>query len=46
VIRAGGNRWAEWQDHIRVTAGTWEEMGKFNAALDQVVKEGSVLSKT
>jgi hypothetical protein len=26
---------------VRVTVGTYEEMGKFNAALDQVLKEGS-----
>ncbi len=37
---AGANRWPEWPDHIRVTVGTYEEMGKFNAALSEVVKEG------
>jgi histidinol-phosphate/aromatic aminotransferase/cobyric acid decarboxylase-like protein len=37
---AGANRWPEWPDYIRVTVGTYEEMGKFNAALAQVVKEG------
>jgi histidinol-phosphate/aromatic aminotransferase/cobyric acid decarboxylase-like protein len=25
---------------VRVTVGTYEEMGKFNAALDLVIKEG------
>jgi len=39
-ILLAGNRWPEWPAHIRVTVGTYEEMGKFNAALDQVVKEG------
>jgi histidinol-phosphate/aromatic aminotransferase/cobyric acid decarboxylase-like protein len=37
---AGANRWPEWPQHIRVTVGTYEEMGKFNAALDAVLKEG------
>jgi hypothetical protein len=32
----------KWPQHIRVTVGTYEEMGKFNAALDLVVKEGPV----
>ena len=45
IMLAGASRWAEWPQHIRVTVGTWEEMGKFNAALAQVVKEGPVLSK-
>ena len=40
VMLAGANRWPEWPDHIRVTVGTYEEMGKFNAALSEVVKEG------
>jgi len=39
-IMLAGNRWPEWPDHIRVTVGTYEEMGKFNAALTQVIKEG------
>jgi histidinol-phosphate aminotransferase len=39
-ILLAGNRWPEWPEHIRVTVGTYEEMGKFNAALSQVVKEG------
>ena len=44
VLLAGANRWPEWPQHIRVTVGTWEEMGKFNAALEQVVKEGPTVS--
>ena len=40
IILGGANRWPEWPQHIRVTVGTYEEMGKFNAALDQVLKEG------
>jgi histidinol-phosphate aminotransferase len=40
VMIAGANRWPEWPDRIRVTVGTYEEMGKFNAALSEVVKEG------
>jgi histidinol-phosphate aminotransferase len=39
-VMLAGNRWPEWPEHIRVTVGTYEEMGKFNAALDQVLKEG------
>ena len=39
-IMLAGNRWPEWPEHIRVTVGTYEEMTKFNAALDQVLKEG------
>ena len=39
-IMLAGNRWPEWPQHIRVTVGTYEEMGKFNAALSQVLKEG------
>ena len=42
-ILLAGNRWPEWPEHIRVTVGTYEEMGKFNAALSQVVKEGPVM---
>jgi len=45
VMLAGANRWPEWPQHIRVTVGTWDEMGKFNAALTQVVKEGPTLAK-
>jgi histidinol-phosphate/aromatic aminotransferase/cobyric acid decarboxylase-like protein len=37
---AGATRWPEWPQHIRVTVGTYEEMGKFNAALSDVVKQG------
>jgi histidinol-phosphate aminotransferase len=40
IVLGGANRWPEWPQHIRVTAGTYEEMGKFNAALGQVLKEG------
>jgi len=39
-IILAGNRWPEWPQHIRVTVGTYDEMVKFNAALDQVLKEG------
>jgi histidinol-phosphate/aromatic aminotransferase/cobyric acid decarboxylase-like protein len=39
-VMLAGDRWPEWPEYIRVTVGTYEEMGKFNAALDQVVKEG------
>jgi histidinol-phosphate/aromatic aminotransferase/cobyric acid decarboxylase-like protein len=39
-IMLAGNRWPEWPQHIRVTVGTYEEMTKFNAVLDQVIKEG------
>ena len=35
-----GRTWAEWPNMVRVTVGTFEEMGKFNAALDLVLKEG------
>jgi len=42
-ILLAGNRWPEWPEHIRVTVGTYEEMGKFNAALSQVVKDGPVM---
>jgi len=44
-VMLAGNRWPEWPNHIRVTAGTYEEMGKFNAALAQVVKEGPLSAK-
>lgn len=37
-IMLAGNRWPEWPQHIRVTVGTYEEMTKFNAALDEVLK--------
>jgi len=43
-IMLAGNRWPEWPQHIRVTVGTYEEMGKFNAALSQVLKEGPATS--
>jgi histidinol-phosphate aminotransferase len=43
-VLLAGNRWPEWPQHIRVTVGTYEEMGKFNAALDEVIKEGPVSS--
>jgi len=39
-IILAGNRWPEWPEHIRVTVGTYDEMTKFNTALDQVLKEG------
>jgi histidinol-phosphate aminotransferase len=35
-----GRVWQEWPQMVRVTVGTYEEMGKFNAALDLVIKEG------
>jgi histidinol-phosphate aminotransferase len=37
---AGAGRWPEWPQHIRVTVGTYEEMGKFNAAISAVLKQG------
>ncbi len=37
-----GRVWQEWPQMVRVTVGTYEEMGKFNAALDLVIKEGPV----
>jgi len=37
-----GRTWPEWPEMVRVTVGTYEEMGKFNAALDLVIKEGPV----
>src|SRR5580692_11010436 len=43
-VLLAGNRWPEWPDHIRVTVGTYEEMGKFNAALSQVIEEGPTQS--
>ncbi|HEX4133812.1 MAG TPA: aminotransferase class I/II-fold pyridoxal phosphate-dependent enzyme [Bryobacteraceae bacterium] len=39
---ARSDRWPEWPSHIRVTVGTWEEMTRFNAALSQVIQEGSI----
>jgi histidinol-phosphate/aromatic aminotransferase/cobyric acid decarboxylase-like protein len=39
-VMLAGDRWPEWHNHIRVTVGTYEEMGKFNAAISQVVQEG------
>jgi histidinol-phosphate/aromatic aminotransferase/cobyric acid decarboxylase-like protein len=43
-VLLAGNRWPEWPEYIRVTVGTFEEMGKFNAALSQVIKEGPIQS--
>jgi len=40
IMLGGANRWPEWSDHIRVTVGTYEEMGKFNTVLAEVLKEG------
>jgi histidinol-phosphate aminotransferase len=40
IVLGGANRWPEWPQHIRVTVGTYEEMGKFNAALAQVLNKG------
>jgi hypothetical protein len=37
-IMLTGNRWPQWPQHIGVTVGTFDEMTKFNAAIDQVVK--------
>lgn len=37
-----GRVWQEWPEMVRVTVGTYEEMQKFNAALDTVMKEGPV----
>jgi histidinol-phosphate/aromatic aminotransferase/cobyric acid decarboxylase-like protein len=42
IMLAGANRWPEWPNHIRVTVGTFEEMGKFNAAMTAVVKDGAM----
>ena len=36
-----GRVWQEWPQMVRVTVGTYEEMGKFNAALDKVLQEGA-----
>ena len=41
-IMLAGHRWPEWENQVRVTVGTYEEMQKFNAALAQVVKEGPI----
>jgi histidinol-phosphate/aromatic aminotransferase/cobyric acid decarboxylase-like protein len=35
-----GRTWPEVPQMVRVTVGTYEEMGKFNDALDMVLKEG------
>jgi histidinol-phosphate/aromatic aminotransferase/cobyric acid decarboxylase-like protein len=35
-----GRVWQEWPQMVRVTVGTYEEMGKFNAALDKVLQDG------
>jgi len=40
-----GRIWQEWPEMVRVTVGTYEEMGKFNAALDLVLKEGPAATK-
>jgi histidinol-phosphate aminotransferase len=45
IMLSGAGRWPEWPQHIRVTVGTYEEMTKFNAALDKVLKEGAVTAK-
>jgi histidinol-phosphate/aromatic aminotransferase/cobyric acid decarboxylase-like protein len=45
IVLGGPGRWPEWPNQIRVTVGSYEEMGKFNAALSTVVKEGPTLSK-
>ncbi|HEX3746577.1 MAG TPA: aminotransferase class I/II-fold pyridoxal phosphate-dependent enzyme [Bryobacteraceae bacterium] len=39
-----GRVWKEWPQMVRVTVGTTEEMGKFNAALDKVLQEGPAKS--
>jgi histidinol-phosphate/aromatic aminotransferase/cobyric acid decarboxylase-like protein len=44
IMLAGANRWPEWPQHIRVTVGTADEMVKFSAALEQVIKEGPKVS--
>jgi histidinol-phosphate/aromatic aminotransferase/cobyric acid decarboxylase-like protein len=44
VMLGGADRWPEWPNHIRVTVGSYEEMGKFNTALSQVLKEGPVVA--
>jgi histidinol-phosphate/aromatic aminotransferase/cobyric acid decarboxylase-like protein len=45
IVLGGPGRWPEWPNHIRVTVGTYEEMGKFNAALTKVLSEGPAPSK-
>jgi histidinol-phosphate/aromatic aminotransferase/cobyric acid decarboxylase-like protein len=35
-----GRTWNEWPQMVRVTVGTYEEMVKFNAALDKVIADG------
>jgi histidinol-phosphate/aromatic aminotransferase/cobyric acid decarboxylase-like protein len=35
-----GRTWPVWPQMVRVTVGTYEEMTKFNAALDLVIKDG------
>jgi len=35
-----GRTWQEWPQMVRVTVGTYEEMGKFNLALDKVLQDG------
>jgi histidinol-phosphate/aromatic aminotransferase/cobyric acid decarboxylase-like protein len=35
-----GRTWQEWPQMVRVTVGTYEEMTKFNAALDKVIADG------
>jgi histidinol-phosphate aminotransferase len=35
-----GRVWQEWPQMVRVTVGTYEEMGKFNTSLDKVLLEG------
>jgi histidinol-phosphate/aromatic aminotransferase/cobyric acid decarboxylase-like protein len=35
-----GRTWPELPQMVRVTVGTYEEMGKFNAALDMAMKDG------
>jgi histidinol-phosphate aminotransferase len=44
IVLGGPGRWPEWPQHIRVTVGTYEEMGKFNAALAKVVNDGPTVS--
>jgi histidinol-phosphate/aromatic aminotransferase/cobyric acid decarboxylase-like protein len=39
ALLANASRWPAWPQHIRVTVGTFEEMGKFNAAITEVVRE-------
>jgi histidinol-phosphate aminotransferase len=40
-----GRTWPVWPEMVRVTVGTYEEMGKFNTALGQVMKEGPTVAK-